>query len=392
MKRLVPALVLCSCAAVGCADDDAAPAADTADTAEAGGDVAMADAGTDADGADAAEPDGDVADAGRPAPPDIDPDNLPPGVFVPPYVDCREPLPGEPPGEVDGLVCTPVAIQGCTEPGRRYDEYAACQVVLTQRPYGPVPADEPAGDDDPRLQDEDYMAELAWVTEQVEACACTCCHSTEAAPNGPSNWYIEAGPLWIDTVSDDGLAMLSGLSPSIEFGAYDAADNNGFSRDHTGLPTNDPERMRAFLVAELERRGVPREESEAVPRFGGPLVAQADFVPGRCPRGQGVLADGTVNWGAASVRYLHVLEADATNPGVTPNRDVPDGTLWKLDAPFDGEAIAPGVTYGDVPDGATQAWPPAGAPVELEAGRDYLLYAQLDMALPIARCVFTYEP
>src|SRR5262245_45690077 len=56
-----------------------------------------------------------------------------PGVFIPPFVDCREPLDGEPGMGPDGQVCTNVAISGSTEPGRYFPDYASCDVVLTQR-------------------------------------------------------------------------------------------------------------------------------------------------------------------------------------------------------------------------------------------------------------------
>ena len=60
------------------------------------------------------------------------------------------------------------------------------------------------------------MAELAWVTEQVEASACVCCHTNRASKNGSSDWNIEEGPIWTDTVSDLGLAILAGYADRMD--------------------------------------------------------------------------------------------------------------------------------------------------------------------------------
>lgn len=43
-----------------------------------------------------------------------------PGVFIPPFVDCRQPLAGEKGEGPGGKVCTNVAISGCTEPGKYF--------------------------------------------------------------------------------------------------------------------------------------------------------------------------------------------------------------------------------------------------------------------------------
>ena len=77
-------------------------------------------------------------------------------VFIPPFEQCMDPLPGDTGEGPDGQVCTNVAISGCTEEGKRFVDYADCDVVLTQRPFWPRP---PAGEsdpEDPRLEDDGY--------------------------------------------------------------------------------------------------------------------------------------------------------------------------------------------------------------------------------------------
>jgi hypothetical protein len=312
------------------------------------------------------------------------------GVFIQPYEDCRAPLEGEPQGEgPDGQVCTQVAISGATEPGRRFEDYGSCEVVLSQRPYYSTSIPETPSED-PRLEDEAYMEELAWVTEQIKATACVCCHADSVSPSGASAWDIEAGALWIDTVPDSGLAMMAGLIDSASFGAYAPEENNGFDRDTTGVPTTDVARMSAFLTAEYERRGNPVDDVEFEP-FGGPLYTQSLYEPEACENGEGVRADGSVSWRGSRARYVYILEADAQNPGVPPNLDTPQGTMWRLDVPpTEQGALSGEVFYGEAPEGLIQSFPEVGAPTALEEGGTYYIYTLLDIAIPLSRCLFTY--
>ncbi|MEZ4470725.1 MAG: proteinase inhibitor [bacterium] len=313
-------------------------------------------------------------------------------VFVQPYTDCRDPLPGEPAGAgPGGQVCTPVIVSGCTEPDRRFGDYASCDDVLTQRPYGVISAPAPVEEDDPRLQDAAWLAESAWVKAQAESCACGCCHTTSMTRGGASGWNTEAGPLWIDTVPDSGLAMLAGLAPSGAFGAVDALANNGFDRHTTGLPTTDIERMRRFLLGEYARRGLTEDDAARVPPFGGPLELQAQYEPTACADGVGIGPDGTLVWAGGAARYVYVLDADAENPGVPPNLDVPEGTRWLIDVPSDARALACGMAYGEVPEGARQRVPADGVAPALTPGETYYLYVLRDVGLPVTRCLFTYE-
>ncbi|MEM6991369.1 MAG: hypothetical protein AAF721_12745 [Myxococcota bacterium] len=312
-------------------------------------------------------------------------------VFIQPTLQCRDALPGEPPGLTDGQVCTWESISGCTEEGRAFQDYASCDVIYTQRPYYPAPAAEPPEVPDERLNDPEYAAELAWVTEQVEASACVCCHSTATAPNGPSNWYLEAPGNWIDSFYDSGLAMNAGWVDSTAFGAYPAEENNGFHRDASGLPTTDSARMIAFFEAELARRGLTPADFVDTKPFGGPLYDQMIYEPEACENGEGVDDDGTLRWEGGAARYIYVLEADASSPTVPPNLDIPEGTRWRIDVPSDGSPIAAGdVTYGQLPSGTDQRVPANGPAQALVDGEDYYLYVTADVGIPITRCVFRY--
>jgi hypothetical protein len=314
----------------------------------------------------------------------------PDGVFQQPQFACVEPVEGEAPGNgPDGTVCTWSSIQGCTEPGRRFDDYGSCDLVVSQRPYYPFAVEAEVAPDDPRLTDETYQAELDWVTEQVEACACVCCHSDESSPSGSSGWFIEADPIWIDTIPDSGVAMLAGLVASDAFGGFDAEDNNGFDRFTTGLPTTDIDRMQTFFLEEYLRRGYAVEDAAEIPAFGGPLVTQQGFEPGPCGAGEGIGANGEVIWSPIDARYVYILEAGSRNPGVPPNLDTPDGTVWRLDVPEAGTPLVSGtVIYGEVPEGIVQRFPEAGAPAALTSGETYYMYALLDVGVPVTRCLF----
>ena len=103
-------------------------------------------------------------------------------------------------------------------------------------------------------------------------------------------------------------------------------------------------------------------------------------------------ADGTILWMGGEARYIYVLEADAANPGVPPNLDEPEGTLWFIDVSSDDRALGCGMRYGEVPDRGRQRVPADGAPPTLEPGETYYRYVLRDIALPITRCLFTYQP
>lgn len=312
-------------------------------------------------------------------------------VFQWPTLECRDPLNGEPPGMGEGgQVCTWTMISGCTEPGRKFTEYGACEPVLTQRPYYPVPAAPPPAEPDLRLDDPVYAAEQAWVTEQVEACACVCCHQNSITPKGASVWDIEGQGNWLNTFSPYGLAFTGGFLDSSLLGAYPAADNNGFDRTATGIPTTDVARMQAFFAAELEHRGFTPEDFAGQPPTPKIFYDQAIYEPGPCDADQRIDLDGTIRWTGGAARYVYVLAADADNPGVPPNLDLPSGTAWRLDVDTDATAIASGsVRYGQLVPATTQGFPEVGQPPALQSKQSYYLYVLADIGVPITRCLFT---
>ncbi|MES1183712.1 MAG: hypothetical protein ABUL60_07835 [Myxococcales bacterium] len=309
-----------------------------------------------------------------------------PHVFIPPFVDCREPLDGVPGNGPEGQVCSNVAISGCTEEGRYFPDYASCAVVLTQRPYAPLPPlNPPSAPDDPRLDDAAFMTELAWAKEQIGSSACTCCHDSRT--NAPAQWDIAAEPIWLDTVSNNGLALFSGLADSSTLGAYPAEQNFGFDRSFTGIPTTDGERMRAFVLAELERRGVSMEEAEAVPPFGGPIYTDYNAKPARCTAEQGIDPNGVLHY-PNDARYVYVLEDGTKNPGVPPNLDLPEGTLWRLDVLPSADALPSGFRYGTTPPGSYQHTPEAGPAPQLYFGKTYHFVVIKSVGLMDVNCRF----
>ncbi|MBK8258056.1 MAG: proteinase inhibitor [Polyangiaceae bacterium] len=310
-------------------------------------------------------------------------------VFQPPELICKDPVNGEAAGQgEDGKVCTWGMISGCTEPGRKFTEYASCEDVYTQRPYYPVPPPPNAAEPDPRMEDPNYVSELNWVKEQVEACACVCCHQDSVTPQGAGMWDIEGKGNWINTFTPYGLAFAGGFVPSWPLGAYPKEENNGFDRSVTGLPTTDVARMQAFFEAELKHRGTSGTDFadyDPTPSF---FYDQHTFNPGSCNDGEGVGADGKMTWKGGWARYVFVLEDGSDNPGVPPNLDLPEGTVWKLDARPESNPLKSGdLTFGKVPTGTFQAFPAEGSP-ELTKGKTYYLYVLADVGIPITRCTF----
>ena len=245
-------------------------------------------------------------------------------VFIPFEEVCVDPVQDEPDGDgPDGQVCTTEGISACTEEGRDYVDYASCDPVYTQRPYAPSTAEANTPPDDPRYDDAEWMAEFDWVTEQVESCACICCHSSEVAPRGSSDWYLEADGLWIDSVDDDGLAMLAGWVDSTAFGAIDPEDNNGFDRHTTGLPTTNVARMQAFLEGELARRGFEESDFSETEPFGGPLYDQLVYEPEACGEGQGVDENGDLIWTGARPGTSTCSRPTASRPACPPTSTCP---------------------------------------------------------------------
>lgn len=313
------------------------------------------------------------------------------GTFIPPYRSCVEPKPGDTGLAADGKICTNVAISGATEPGRYFPDFASCEVVRTQRPFWSRPPAAETKPDDPRLQDTAYLAELGWVKQQIEATGCVCCHDGRVLDGKQAGqWDIELGPLWLDSLSDSGLALFAGLADSSSLGAYPAADNFGFERDLTGIPSTDGPRMQKFMLEELTRRGISEQQARAVPPFGGPIYANRVAKPTPCEATEGVFSDGSVRWKGGPARYVYVGDKDSANPGVPPNLDQPAGTLLRVDVLPSAAAIASGFVFGTTPDGSFQSFPESTKPAALVEGQTYHLTVLRDVGLPVANCLFVY--
>ncbi len=287
-----------------------------------------------------------------------------------------------------GTVCAYNQIGGCTEEGQRFADVGRCDDVRSQRGYYPTPEDSfETPSDSPLLTDPEYLAELAWVTEQVEACGCVCCHTQSETPEGGSNWVIDSDKaIWTDGFYSTGLAISAGWIDSSLLGAYDPSENNGFGRTISGIPSTDQERMKAFFEGELTRRGYTPEDFAEVDPIPFPFYLQQIYEPEPCGNGEGIARDGTVTWLGGDARYIYLLEEGSEPPLSPPNLDEPEGTLWLLEVYWDEDPMSSGITYPEGPARAEQRY----AGPELTEGETYYLYVQADVAAPITRCTFTY--
>jgi len=315
-------------------------------------------------------------------------------IFLPNEYICSEPIDGEEAGTgPDGTVCVWATVGGCVEEGRRYADYGACDVPISQRSYYPVRAnEEQMAKPDPRLDDPEFAAELDWVKSQVESCGCVCCHDSRITPDGPSNWYVDAPGNFMATFFDSGIAFGANLTDSSALGAFPPEDNNGFERTTVGIPSTDPDRMRKFFEDELAYRGKSAEDYPGYVSAVQQIDNQRYYEPEACPGDIGVAPDGTITWEGGRARYVHVLEAGSLSPITPPNLDKPEGIMWRMDIAPDAIPVRSGeVSYGDLPEGASQGYPEDdGAPVELVSGESYYLYVTADVLIPITRCTFTF--
>jgi hypothetical protein len=179
-------------------------------------------------------------------------------------------------------------MSGCTEEGRRFEDYGNCEEIRTQRPYGPVPPNDTQPTEDARMQDPTYAAEVAWVKGQIESCACVCCHKDSVSPGGASIFDTEFPGNFANSFTDWGLAFGARVFDSSLLGAYPAPENNGFGRDVAGMPSTDQERMKAFFAGELQHRGVDPAVFADLPPQPEIFFRQASYVPEPCENGEGV--------------------------------------------------------------------------------------------------------
>lgn len=310
---------------------------------------------------------------------------------------CMDAIEGEPPGlSEDGEVCTWQLVSGATEEGRNFSDYASCDIVRRQRPYGPSPGNARADEPDARMDDPTYVAELDWVRDQVSAASCDCCHSA-VAPQGAAVFDTDFAGNMANQFNDRGIAMAAGWIPTIGFGTFPPEENNGFVRSSPEnpnlsiIPSTDPQRMIAFFEAEAAMRGLKKADFAGDTYGAGPLDEQRLYRPEECSAEEGVGLDGVLSWLPGRARYIYVLEADSASPTVPPNLDLPEGTLWRVDLPPDGAPVRSGsVVYGEVPEGMFQVYPESGEAPALEVGKEYYLYVMADILYPISRCTFTF--
>lgn len=312
--------------------------------------------------------------------------------YVLPYRLCTASHGG---AEGDSEVCTQVSIAGCTAEGEAFADYASCEEVRTQRPFSPRPPHRLPDANDPRLDDAGFMREVGWVASQVRACGCVCCHSS-ALGIGTASWNIDHEGIWTDTITDRGMAILSGRVTSDVFGEFPAAQNNAFDRSATGMPTTDVARLRSFFEGELKRRGVTESQIAEMTPIGGEAMRRLRLPPTPCEGRVGVTRAQEVVWPAdlGGVRYVYVSAGDSENnfrtPGPPPNLDLPEGTLWRLDVRPSEVPLEAGLRYGALPRGTSQRVPAEGAPPALVEGRTYHIALLRDVSRPVRSCLFTY--
>lgn len=314
------------------------------------------------------------------------------GVLVMPYQQCSPPLEGDEEYAINEEICVNVFISGASPEGTRFADYGDCDSVRTNRPTGHYPLPNSSTAEDPRLQDPQYAADLEWAKQQHEATACTCCHSSEVSEE-IGMYDIHSGVIWTDTLSDRGLAIMSGDLDSSILGFFQPEDNHGFMREGVGAPTTDVERWQNFFRQELDYRGVTTDDINNMTPLGGWLLENKIDQGRECITDfERVDRDGSIHWANSDVRYIYVLEIGEENPGLPPSFDLPEDTVWRIDAHHTSAPFKTGeLQYGVVPEGASQKFPLEGAPAPLEEGKQYRLWLLSDMGLPVhTHCRFTY--
>lgn len=312
--------------------------------------------------------------------------------LIMPYVKCSEPMEGDEEYAIDGEICVNVFISGASPFGTSFADYGSCEDVLTNRPGGDYPVTNDSQPDDPRLQDAEFVTELQWAKEQQQATACSCCHSSNVADE-IGLYDIDSGSIWTDSMSDRGLAIMSGDVDSAVLGFYHPEDNHGFARTEVGAPTTDLARWKSFFRDELDRRGVTAEDIANMAPLTGWLIDNQEDEGRDCVRDfEGVEPDGSIIWTGSEIRYLYIMRPGEENPGLPPTFDTPESVVWRIDVHHTQRPLASGsVYYGEVPEGASQAFPTDGEPEALVPGEEYRMWLLSDMGLPVqTHCRFTY--
>ncbi|MCO4770790.1 MAG: hypothetical protein KDA24_12230 [Deltaproteobacteria bacterium] len=139
----------------------------------------------------------------------------------------------------------------CVSEGERFDDRYSCDMVegpCRDEPHG-TPSSQVTNPDPERLNDPD----LDWAQAQAASCSCSCCHRDSGVSADIWSYDFEGGA-WTDSMNTDRLRRLAEY-PSHTGNVLSPEENFGFRRDETGMPTTDPDRLRAFLEREVMRRG-----------------------------------------------------------------------------------------------------------------------------------------
>lgn len=294
----------------------------------------------------------------------------------------------------DGELCVKDHFNAAVPEGMRYTDLNTCDAAWSQGPGWFAPPQRVYKSPASLLDDEAYMAEVAWVGAQVEATGCACCHASAAASGHTSGFDMSAPAIWTDTLTNAQLAMGTGqFEEHLLFGFFDPAENHGFDRSQTLFPTTDPARMKAFFEAEFERRGGTDEDLiEAQGQFDA-LFGALFLEPAPCVEPYEGIIEGQITWNGEGLRQIYVLPLEAETPAFTPNLDLPAETLWAVYVNNDAQPIASGsLPLGAVPDGAVQRVPADGSAPGLVEGETYRLYGTGDiMQGRYLDCTFVYN-
>jgi hypothetical protein len=291
-----------------------------------------------------------------------------------------------------GHVCVQNYIAGAVSGDNEFVDYGQCEVVREQRPYWFV---QPQGGDDPedpRLKDPAFKKEYDWVVSQIRSVGCSCCHTAKSGVKS-TKWDLDARGVFADQLSAFGLAVFTGENVDFHrLARFDPKDNYGFDQSQTAVPTQDPQRFRAFFLKEAERRGITVDELRAQRRFpGGAFDVAKDQPTTPCEAGIGVRSDGTVHWGKDAVRYVYVMRQETENPLGPPSLHRPEGTIWSIRMISAAEPLTSGIAYGERPLGAKQEFPALNAkPAALKSGETYKLLVAKDFLRLSTNCEFVY--